>query len=136
MSIKRTESRASRTSNSAAGSASREITFVLITVVLVAVVCQTPLAVFHCVRYVAPSTKCGFIVYYLEAAAKLLVNINSCANFVIYCLVSPKFRTRLLESVTCRPRARLGSTYGSPTDGAAVRMSMRNTQNVAGAREV
>jgi len=31
---------------------SREVTFVLVTVVLVAIVCQSPLAVFHCVRYV------------------------------------------------------------------------------------
>lgn len=82
---------------------SREVTFVLVTVVLVAIVCQSPLAVFHCVRYVQARYSCGHVVFYLETAAKLLVNINSCINFVIYCLLSPKFRRRLLEAVTCQP---------------------------------
>jgi len=83
--------------------ASREVTFVLVTVVLVAVVCQSPLAVFHCVRYVEATYSCGHVIFYLETAAKLLVNINSCVNFVIYCLLSPKFRLRLIEAVTCQP---------------------------------
>lgn len=91
---------------------SREVTFVLVTVVLVAIVCQSPLAVFHCVRYVVARYSCGHIIFYLETAAKLLVNINSCVNFVIYCLLSPKFRRRLVEAVTCRP-----STTGVPGCG-------------------
>ena len=82
---------------------SREVTFVLVTVVLVAIVCQSPLAVFHCVRYVQARYSCGHVVFYLETAAKLLVNINSCVNFVIYCLLSSKFRRRLVEAVTCQP---------------------------------
>lgn len=93
--------------------ASREVTFVLVTVVLVAVVCQTPLAVFHCVRYVVSAYRCGHVIFYLETGAKLLVNLNSCANFVIYCLLSPKFRRRLLDALTCRPQVqRPGSAYG------------------------
>jgi len=85
--------------------ASREVTFVLVAVVLVAIVCQTPLAVFHCVRYAVARYSCGHVIFYLETAAKLLVNINSCINFVIYCLLSPKFRRRLVEAVTCQPSA-------------------------------
>jgi len=96
--------RGSRKSSSVRGThASREVTFVLVTVVLVAIVCQSPLAVFHFVRYVVARYSCGHVIFYLETAAKLLVNINSCINFVIYCLLSPKFRRRLLEAVTCRP---------------------------------
>jgi len=92
--------------------ASREVTFVLITVVIVAIVCQSPLAVFHCVRYVVARYSCRHLIFYLETAAKLLVNINSCINFVIYCLLSPKFRRRLVEAVTCQPSA------ASPRDRA------------------
>lgn len=107
----RDDRRGSRMGGVSSSLASREITFVLITVVLVAVVCQSPLLVFHCVRYLAPTNRCGHVIFYLETAAKLLVNINSCANFVIYCLLSPKFRRRLHEAVTCKPKQRYGSTY-------------------------
>lgn len=91
---------------------SREVTFVLVTVVIVAIVCQSPLAVFHCVRYVVARYSCGHVIFYLETAAKLLVNINSCINFVIYCLLSPKFRCRLLEAVTCRPSKNTAPGHG------------------------
>jgi len=56
---------------------------------------------------------CRDVVFYLETAAKLLVNINSCVNFVIYCLLSPKFRRRLVEAVTCRPSSSTGGGGGT-----------------------
>jgi len=115
---KNRESLRCSTSSGRGAHVSREVTFVLVTVVLVAIVCQTPLAVFHCVRYVVAWYSCGHVIFYLETAAKLLVNINSCVNFIIYCLLSPKFRRRLLEAVTCRPsttlahgRSGLASSY-------------------------
>ncbi len=80
--------------------AASEITFVLVLVVMVAIVCQTPLAAFHFVRY-SKFYQCGDVVFYLDNVSKLLVNINSCVNFIIYCLFSPKFRRLLLQTVTC-----------------------------------
>ena len=90
---------------------SREVTFLLVTVVLVAVFCQTPLAVFHFVRY-AYTYHCGDTVYYLESFSKFLVNLNSCVNFVIYCLLSPKFRRMLKDALTCRWRGVGGGAGG------------------------
>jgi hypothetical protein len=121
----RKESRSSTTSRSGGSgtNASREVTFVLVTVVLVAVVCQSPLAVFHFVRYAVSAYRCGHVIFYLETGAKLLVNINSCVNFVIYCLLSPKFRRRLLDALTCQPQLGRGSSsgYKSATAGTARR---------------
>lgn len=82
---------------------SREVTFLLVAVVLVAVACQTPLAVFHFVRY-AYKHKCGDTVFYLENISKFLVSLNSCANFVIYCILGPRFRRLLVLALTCSPR--------------------------------
>lgn len=78
-----------------------EITVVLVMVVVVAIVCQTPLAVFHFVRY-SVKYDCGDFVYYLDNISKLLVNINSCINFVIYCLFSRKFRKLLCTAFVCQ----------------------------------
>ncbi|KAK2141071.1 hypothetical protein LSH36_1169g00032 [Paralvinella palmiformis] len=80
--------------------AASEITFVLVVVVVVAIICQSPLAAFHFVRY-SQRYRCGDFVYYLDNISKLLVNVNSCINFVIYCVASPKFRTVLLALVSC-----------------------------------
>lgn len=78
-----------------------EITFMLLTVVIVTILCQTPLAAFHFLRYTT-DYDCGNIVFYLDNISKLFVNINSCVNFVIYCLLSPKFRAMLVLSVKCK----------------------------------
>ena len=78
-----------------------EITFVLVAVVVTAIVCQTPLCVFHFVRY-STDYWCGEPVFYLDNISKLLVNINACINFMIYCLSSPKFRQLLFLALTCR----------------------------------
>ena len=80
--------------------ASNEITLILILVVVVAITCQAPLCVFHFVRYTV-KYKCGHIVFYLDNISKLLVNVNSSANFIIYCLFSPKFRRMLQNMCSC-----------------------------------
>ena len=66
---------------------------------------------------------CRDVVFYLETAAKLLVNINSCVNFVIYCLLSPKFRRRLVEAVTCQPSSSTGGGGGGTVYGRRGRAS-------------
>lgn len=88
-------------SRNAMSRTSQEVTFVLVTVIVVAILCQTPLCAFHFVRY-AHSYSCGDTVFYLDNISKLLVNINSTLNFVIYCLLSPRFRASLCMSLCCR----------------------------------
>lgn len=82
---------------------SREVTFILMTVVMVAVVCQTPLAWFHFLRFWYEN-RCGQVVFYLEAVSKFLLNLNACVNFVIYCVLGPKFRRLLVQALTCETR--------------------------------
>lgn len=79
---------------------SRDVTVVLILVVIVTILCQTPLAVFNFVRN-STDTSCGSSVYYLDNVSKFLVNVNSCLNFVLYCVFSPKFRKLLLSVICC-----------------------------------
>ena len=86
--------------NSTMARASSEITFLLVLVVVVAIVCQTPLAMFHFVRY-TQQYGCGDFIFYLDNISKLLVTINSSVNFTIYCLFSAKFRRLLFATITC-----------------------------------
>ena len=81
--------------------ASQEITFVLSLVLVVAIVCQTPLAVFHFIRN-EYRIKCGDFVNYLDNISKLFVTINSSINFVIYCLFSSRFRRLLIATAFCK----------------------------------
>lgn len=79
----------------------QDITLILVLVVVVAIACQTPLAVFHFVRYTY-RYHCGDFVFYLDNISKLLVTINSCANFIIYCLFSVRFRRLLFVILFCQ----------------------------------
>lgn len=103
-------------------SPSREVTFVLVTVVLVAVACQTPLAVFHFVRYMS-SYGCGHVVFYLENISKFLVNLNACVNFVIYCILGPRFRRLLVLAVTCSAKETALGGRGINRNRGSVEMS-------------
>ena len=110
-----------RSSSSSRGSS--EITFVLTLVVVVAIICQTPLAVFHFVRY-WQRYYCGHFVYYLENISKLLVNVNSSINFVIYCLFSKKFRKLLLLVLSCSQMPNKMETF-STTAGSTIKTRSR-----------
>ena len=86
-------------------SARSEITFVLVLVVTVAIVCNMPLCVSLFVR-VNQDDSCGTYTFYLDNIGKLLVNVMSCINFVIYCLFSTKFRSILKATLCCQPVTR------------------------------
>ena len=83
--------------------ASQEITFVLSLVLVVTIICQTPISIFHFVRY-SYKYSCGDFVFYLDNISKILITLNSCINFVIYCLFSARFRRLLLATVSCQGR--------------------------------
>ena len=92
---------------------SGDVTFLLIMVVVVAVLANTPLCVFHFARLLE-AYRCGDPAFYLENVSKLLVNINSCANFLMYCCFSPRFRKiilyRILFNVTNNCKQKCGGT--------------------------
>ena len=81
--------------------ASQEITFVLSMVLVVTILCQTPLAIFHFVRN-AYEYHCGDFVFYLEDVSKLLITVNSSVNFIIYCVFSQRFRRLFWATILCR----------------------------------
>ena len=112
----------------------QEITLLLVLVVVVAIICQAPLCVFHFVRY--KGNDCGHIVLYLDTVSKLLVNVNSSINFIIYCLFSPKFRKLLMSSFTCmKPGHRTGLTADAAyTSFWGVRATMLLTARTASKR--
>ena len=103
-----------------------EITFVLITVVIVTIICQTPLGVFHFVRY-SQGIKCGTLVFYLDNISKMLVNVNSSINFLLYYVASRKFRKLLLSVMKCVPVERLNvSTASGMCDGGKDNNEVKN----------
>lgn len=106
-------------------SSAARITRVLTAVVAVHVVCQTPLAVFNFARYVHYG--CGEAVFYLDHISKLLINLNSCLNVILYCAFSAKFRQSLCTLV-CASQCRSGK-YVSTVDLQQLRHHLRHRHN-------
>lgn len=79
--------------------ATGDISVVLLLVVILTTVCQTPLAVFQMVRLMTRGT-CGSPLYYLDNVSKVLVNVNSSCNFILYVVFCSRFR-RLLAATAC-----------------------------------
>ncbi len=100
MHARRNKDKGKSNSKNSLSRASHEITFVLSLVLVVAIVCQTPLAIFHFVRN-SYRYHCGDFVFYLDNISKLLVTVNSSINFVIYCLFSSRFRRLLWATINC-----------------------------------
>src|SRR6218665_1965562 len=82
------------------------ITFVLIIVVIVFTVCQTP-ALANQILWSAldrPSRACGGFQFYFSRIRNLLVILNSAVNFFIYFIFNTRFRQILMHMV-CRTMA-------------------------------
>ena len=82
------------------------ITFVLIIVVTVFIICQVPALINRVMWNVAPdeTRQCGGFQYYLHHIANMLVIFNSAINFVIYVLFNKRFRHVLIQTVCCRAK--------------------------------
>ena len=80
------------------------ITFVLIIVVTVFIVCQVPALINWVMWNVAPdeTRQCGGFQFYLRPIANMLVIFNSAINFVIYVLFNKRFRHVLIQTACCR----------------------------------
>ena len=76
----------------------QNITLVMIVIMLIFVICQTPAFInqllFYCLD---PRTnyQCGRPYYYFYHLSNLLVSANSSTNFIVYCVFRQQFRERL-----------------------------------------
>ena len=77
------------------------VTFALVIVVIVFIVCQVPTFVGYALMEVLGSDviSCGGIVYYLGHMTTVLLTLNSAVNFFIYIFANKRFRDVLTENV-------------------------------------
>ena len=76
------------------------ITFVLIIIVTVFIICQVPALINRVVWTVTPdeARQCGDFQFYMRPIANMLVIFNSAINFVIYVLFNKRFRLVLIQT--------------------------------------
>ncbi|XP_063078741.1 probable G-protein coupled receptor 139 [Engraulis encrasicolus] len=55
----------------------------------------------------------GMPINVIGDVANMLQNLNSCTNFLLYCVVSRRFRQELVSTLTCRPVAATAQEFGS-----------------------
>ncbi len=80
-------------------------TFVLIIIVAIFIVCQTPTPfqrLFYTI-FGKDGRKCGHFFFYFEKFADYLAVLNSCVNFMIYVIFAPGFR-QTLRTMFCGRR--------------------------------
>ena len=77
------------------------VTFVLIIVVIVLIICQVPALINRVLWNVLPpeATVCGRFQFYLGDIANALVILNSTVNFIIYAFLNKRFRRVLVHTV-------------------------------------
>lgn len=76
-----------------------KITIMLISVVILFLVCQLPVAInliYTSIRNLIPDTNEALIVTALNNILNLMVAVNAAGNFVLYCLLSQKYRKTLI----------------------------------------
>ncbi|KAK2139704.1 hypothetical protein LSH36_1646g00003 [Paralvinella palmiformis] len=80
-----------------------DLTFSLVIVVLVFVICQLVNPIHRLLAAIYPKTEnvCGSVRFYYKSWASILVNFNSASNFFIFCLCGIGFRRRLVQ-MCCR----------------------------------
>ena len=72
-----------------------QLSILLILVVVVFLLCQTPHAVYAVMRAVIDTnTSCGHFIYFMNISDSLVV-FNSGINFVLFCLAGKRFRSQL-----------------------------------------
>jgi hypothetical protein len=105
------------------------VTLVLIVVVLVFTVCQTPALATQLMWSLLDdrARSCGGFQFYFSAVSNLLVLTNSAANFPIYAHFNTRFRSVLLRQL-CGCRRLMMADGGGMTGGAT------STDNAGGSR--
>jgi len=76
----------------------QNLTFVMIVIVIVYLVCQTPAYVNQLLYYVLDKKQhdCGMPYFYYYHVSNLVVSANSCVNFFVYCAFRRQFRQRIV----------------------------------------
>ncbi|KAK2140182.1 hypothetical protein LSH36_1450g00003 [Paralvinella palmiformis] len=76
-----------------------DLTFSLVIVVVVFVICQLANPIRRLLVAIYPNTEyiCGSIYFYYKSWVSILVNFNSASNFFIFCLCGVGFRRRLVQ---------------------------------------
>ena len=138
---KRAEMQGPRSSTSSQDS---NVTLVLVIVVLVFTVCQTPALVTQLMWSLLPNEarECGGLQYYFGRISNLLVVINSAANFPVYLFFNTRFRLVLGQMIgrslggaaadePCGSRAGGGATASSALrmTGQATSRTRRDEDN-------
>ena len=81
----------------------QNLTMIPLTIVLVFFICGVPALVVNIIEAIRPDIQSeGFIQFLV--VSNLLVVLNSAANFIIYCLLGKKFRTKLCDICHCHCR--------------------------------
>ena len=82
----------------------QNLTVIPLTIVLVFFLCGTPSLCVNIADSVRPDLfgpSPNLPVVYVLVVANLLVAVNSASNFIIYCLLGKKFRTKVVEMFLC-----------------------------------
>jgi len=127
---KRAEMQGPKTS---ASSQDSNVTLVLVIVVLVFTVCQTPALVTQLMWSLLSdeARECGGLQYYFRNISNLLVVVNSAANFPIYLFFNTRFRL-VLGQMTGRDlgggdRPAVGGSGSRAAAGATISTAVRTT---------
>jgi len=116
----------------AVGRSEDDITLMLIVVVLVFVVCQTPALATQLLLVILgdPAKSCGRPFFYYERISDLMVVANYSVNFVIYCFCSRTFRQTVIE-VVCRKPGRLQGQPLKPQQQQLIQQEQQMTVRIA-----
>ena len=79
----------------------QNLTIIPLTIVLVFFVCGTPALTVNVIDSISPQVFYQQVFINLMLVGNFLVVLNSASNFVIYCLLGKKFRSKLLELCRC-----------------------------------
>lgn len=83
----------------------QNLTVIPLAIVMVFFVCGTPALVVNVIDSMNPYLLAQTTFTVFLVVSNLLVVVNSAINFIIYCLLGKKFRTKLMELCRCRWRA-------------------------------
>ena len=80
----------------------QNLTVIPLAIVMVFFVCGTPALVINVIDSMNPYLLAQATFTVFLVVSNLLVVVNSAINFIIYCLLGKKFRTKLMELCQCR----------------------------------
>ena len=80
----------------------QNLTIIPLTIVLLFFICGVPALVVNVIEAINPYLLSQPSYLAFMVVANLLVVLNSACNFVIYCLLGKKFRTKLIQLCQCK----------------------------------